>query len=67
MKLTIRYVAGDPPSEYMEEIRAVSVTYDGRICRIEAVMPEAMVRRIHGSSDAALWQRVKRAVRKVVH
>lgn len=59
MKLTIRYTAGDPPREWIEEIQAVSMAYDGRICRIEAVMPEAMVRRIHGSSDATFWQRIK--------
>jgi hypothetical protein len=60
MKLTIRYTTGDPPREWVEEIQAVSIAYDGSICRIEAVMPEAMVWRIHGSSDATLWQRIKR-------
>jgi hypothetical protein len=52
--------------EYTEEIQAISLAYDGRICRIEAVMSESMIRRIHGSSDGTLWQRIKRAVRKVV-
>jgi hypothetical protein len=62
MKLTIRYTAGDPPRERIEEIQAVSIAYDGRICRIEAVMPEVMIWRIHGSSDATLWQRIKRFI-----